>query len=96
MLTEQASELPAGTAKDRYHSEREEDRHSLSLVFNADRVLQSEDAACYIAEMVESLQSLAASAHMQLLANLLQVAHEEARLNCADLSCHCHHQGRQR
>jgi hypothetical protein len=91
MLTGQASEMPARAAKDHYHGENGEDNDSLALVYDADRVLRGEDAACYIAEMAASLHSLAAGAHLQLLASLLRVAHEEARLNCADPACRCHY-----
>jgi hypothetical protein len=44
--------------------------------------IPSEDAAQYIAALLCSLRAIAMSAELPLLADLLSVAEEEARLHC--------------
>ena len=44
--------------------------------------LKPEEAAEYIATLLESLRPLAVNAHFRLLADLIAVAEEEARFHC--------------
>lgn len=55
--------------------------HSRSANVSHDHVIGAEDAAEYIAEIVGSLRAPARNAGLTVLANLLEVAYEEAVLN---------------
>ena len=43
---------------------------------------QTEDVACYIADLLESLGKIASEARLDILSDLIHVAGEEAKLYC--------------
>lgn len=79
MLTESAAEVCSCKS---YEFSEATQAVSAPLLYNDDADSEADAVACYIADLTDELQKMASDARLTVLANLLQVAREEARLNC--------------